>query len=105
MPAAFSVAGIGLLTGIVTGSITLAQASELEAQCPGGKCPPDAHDLLTANHALATTSNVAFAVAGAAAAVGVVAWLWQDGDDTPAPAAGATRLGLGPRGVILEGAF
>lgn len=105
VPAAFTVAGVGLLTGIVTGAITLAQASDLEAQCPGGQCPPDSHDLLSANHTLATTSNVAFALAGAAAAVGTVAWLWQDGADEPAPKAGTTRVGVGPQGVVLQGAF
>lgn len=108
VPFAFTVAGVALATGITTGAIALVQAGDLkDGRCPGGRCPPDEQDLLSAHEAVATTSNVAFAIAGAAAAVGIVV-LVVDLSDDPAPSASpaaSVRLRWAGTGLAAEGTW
>lgn len=95
VPIAFGVAGVGAATGLVTGLVALAQASSLETNCPNGKCPPAYHGDLATHQAVATTSTVAFVVAGAAAAIGGVAWL-LDPRDPPRAARRASNPSTAP---------
>ena len=73
---AYSIAGLGLVVGGITGGLALSEGSDLE--CPGGDCPPSEADALDRATTLANVSNVAFAVAGAGGRGGV-------GDDDRRP--------------------
>lgn len=104
VPIAFGTAGVGLLTGLITGSIALSQAGDLKDQCKGGFCPPASHSLLATHEALATTSTIAFSLGGAAAAVGAIAWIV---DATTSNDKNAARIGVrwAGTGVAIEGAW
>jgi hypothetical protein len=67
----FGIGGAGLVTGTVTGVLTLSQAGDLKKQCSGGVCPPSAG--LDTTQTLATVSTVAFVVGGAGIALGITA--------------------------------
>ena len=108
VPIAFSIAGVALATGLTTGAIALVTAGDLkDGRCPGGQCPPDEQGLLSTHEAVATTSNVAFAIAGAAAAVGVVVLAIDLADDAPpsAPPGASMRLRWAGTGLAAEGTW
>lgn len=69
---AYSVAGIGLIVGTVTGIIFIGKADDLERACPNDVCPPDQQDLLDETSTLGNVSTVAWIVAGLGAAAGTV---------------------------------
>ena len=97
----FGVAGVGLLVGAVTGGGAFATASSVKRDCPNGLCPPSAHGTLNASVALGTTSTVAFIVAGAGAAVGIVGLLLSK----RVPIAESATIVVGPGTVGFEGRF
>ncbi len=70
----FAAGGVGLLTGVVTGIISLEKTSSIRKTCGGDDCPVNVYDSLQSDRVLAhTTANVAtagFIVAGVGAAVG-----------------------------------
>lgn len=68
----FSVAGVGLIAGTVTGMLTLSKASSVKDQCVGSKCPRTVHDDIDSAKSMGTISTISFAVAGVGAAVGVI---------------------------------
>lgn len=113
VPLSLTLGGLGLATGVVTGSIALSQTSALEERCPNQRCAPDEHALLATHQALTTTSTVSFVVGAALATAGVVLWALED--DAPASSVdgGARRRGaqgsLGLRwagtGLALEGTW
>lgn len=110
VPVALSVAGVGLATGIVTGAIALSQVGALQTQCLNTRCLPDQQGLLSAHQALGTASTVGFAVGGAAAAVGVTAWIIdvarRPGNPSTAPPKGASlELRWTGTGVAVNGAW
>lgn len=110
VPVALSVAAAGLVTGIATGAVALSQVGALQERCPNTRCLPAEHDLLSAHQGLATASNVGFIVGGAAAGVGVVAWI-IDVSRRPAEPAPATPKGASVdlrwtgMGVAVNGAW
>jgi hypothetical protein len=61
--AGFGVAAVGLVTGSITGIMTIARASDLKDECRQGACLPDSH--LQTTQMLGTVSTVAFIVGGA----------------------------------------
>lgn len=87
---AFAVAGAGIVAGAITGGLSLGKVSDLEEACPTkAGCAPELasdHDTMIA---LANASNASFAIAGAAALVGVVTLFVVEGDEVQA-AAGPT---------------
>jgi hypothetical protein len=90
--AGLGVAAAGVVAGTVTGIMTLSDKGSIASQCNGNRCPPSTYDSLSTANTLATTSTVAFAVAGGGAVVAVVSWLLRAGDAAPTqPAAGAAR--------------
>ena len=70
--AAFGVGAVGLGVGAVTGILSLNQTADLKEECTNNACPAGTEDRLAGATTLATTSNVAFVVAGVGLATGVV---------------------------------
>jgi len=108
--ASFGLAGAGLLVGAITGGVSLSTTSSVKDTCTDDVCPTsseaDAQRALT----LAHVSTVSFAVAGAAAVVGVVTAILafsdssSGSDDNSAPAARVEPV-LGPGMIGLRGWF
>lgn len=94
------VGAAGIAVGTGTGVASLGQTSDLEDQCPGGRCPPSLADDLSDAETLANVSNVAFAVGAAglvATTIGIV-WL-ATGSSADDGSAAAIVVGPGFAGV------
>ena len=81
------------------GLAAIAQKSDAERACPGSLCPT--HDGSSKWSTASSTGNVAtlgFVVGGVGVAAAAVLWL-------TAPSAPGTRLGLGPGGLQVRGAW
>lgn len=72
MATGFSVAGVGLLVGAVTGGLSIAETDALLERCGGPRCDPSAADDLSSATTLANVSNGAFVVGGIGVVVGIV---------------------------------
>lgn len=101
VPVMFTIAGVSLLTGTITGAIAFSQASELKQNCPDSICPTAYHDELSTHRALATTSTIGFIVGGATTAAGAVGWIIDatTGESTTS----SVRLRVAGTGFALEG--
>lgn len=100
--AAFAVAGAALVAGAITGGISLSKVGDLEAACPTKtNCPTELQSEHDTMLALANASNATFAIAGAAALVGIVTLFVVDtgAEET------AIRAVVGPTGAGLTGRF
>ena len=74
--AGFGVAAVGLVTGAVTGIMTMSRASDLKDECRQGACLADAH--LHTTQMLGTVSTVAFVVGGAGLVFGLGALVFGE---------------------------
>lgn len=95
VPISFGVAGVALVTGVVTGAVAIDQATRLDAACTNGVCPTGAHDLLGTHQTVTTVSTIGFSVAGAAAVLGVLALVLDDRGPAPAAQPGSAKRGTG----------
>jgi hypothetical protein len=104
---AFAVALGGLSVGVVDTALYFARAGSLEDQCPDGRCPPALEHERDTLRALGTAAIVGYAVGGAGLAAGVLVVVLAPGDapEGPATTGAATRLELGPRGLVVRGRF
>lgn len=88
VPVGFTVAGVGLVVGTVTGLMTLSTASTVKDTCrPDGRCPPGAQSDLDSASTTGTISTIGFIVGIAGAAVGV-AGIFMSEPSTDAPRTG-----------------
>lgn len=69
---AYSVAGVGLVVGTVTGIIFIGKADELAETCPNDVCPPQQADLLDSTSTLGNVSTAMWVIAGLGVAAGTV---------------------------------
>jgi hypothetical protein len=89
----FSVAGIGLVAGTITGVMSMSKTSSIKSSsgCAGSVCGPAEYDDISSARSMATISTVSFVVAGVGAVAGVIGLLTGNtpaGASTePAPAA------------------
>jgi hypothetical protein len=97
---AFGVAVAGAVAGGVFGGLTLGDKSRLTDECAGKACAPKDQPDIDAASRDGAISTVAFSVAGAALAAGVVLWLAAGPGHTEN--AGTTHAPLAPR-VTLAG--
>jgi hypothetical protein len=67
------IGGACLITGAVTGGLSLSYAADVKDQCVGDLCPPTVQDQLERSRTLAHVSTAMFAVGGAGAVLGIVA--------------------------------
>jgi len=98
----FGVAAVGLALWAVTGSISLAQSESLKEDCSGGHCPEDLESDLDTARSLAHVATIGFVVAVTGSAVGVIALLTAQPDDSDS-AAGADATGVSLRPLIGPG--
>lgn len=102
---AYGIGGAALITGAVTGGLSLAKVSALEERCVDGHCPPEDEPRAAEARALGTASTVSFVVAGVAAATGLALTLWPPvlggGDET----AVTIRPTVGPAYLGIDGSF
>jgi hypothetical protein len=101
--AGLGIGAAGLLTGSVTGVLSLSRASKAKEVCVGNACPQWAQDDIDASKSLATISDVSFIVGGVGVTVGAVAWLLQP----RRRAATTTSLSpvVGPQWIGVSGRF
>jgi hypothetical protein len=91
----FSVAGIGLVAGTITGVMSMSKTSSIKSSsgCAGSVCGPAEYDDISSARSMATISTVSFVVAGVGAVAGVVGLLTGNAPAAasaePAPAAPA----------------
>jgi len=98
----FSVAGVGLLVGAITGGISLSQQSTLKDECPDDVCAPEKDDELSTAMTLGHVSTASFVVASVGAALGVIG-LFVGGSGSTETA--SIRPYLGPGCAGLKGSF
>lgn len=98
----FSLAGVGLIAGSVTGAMTLSKSSAIKSECSGNQCPKSKHDDIESAKTLGLVSTISFAVAGAGAVIGIVGLLMK-----PSPPKESTAkihvtpwVGVGSAGII-----
>ncbi|MBI4699910.1 MAG: PEGA domain-containing protein [Deltaproteobacteria bacterium] len=107
----FGVGAACLLTGTVTGILTLSNAADIGDQCPGGVCTEAQREDYDGVKTLANLSSAGFVVGAvgiAAGAVGLTLTLWGSGPDTataPAQAAVVLQPLLGTGSAGLAGRF
>ena len=85
--AGFSLAGVGLVVGAVTGGLSWSATSSLKERCDDDRCPVTEEDELSRANTLATVSDVSFVVMGVGVAAGVLGVLLSLGGDDEADAA------------------
>ncbi|HEY1698045.1 MAG TPA: hypothetical protein VGG39_38055 [Polyangiaceae bacterium] len=105
--AGFGVAAAGLVTGTVTGILAFSKASSVKNACDGLTCPPSVDGDLHTGRTMGTVSTIAFVVAGAGAAAGVIGLLiapHHAESATPAPTASFTPW-IGPGSAGVSGRF
>lgn len=97
----FGTALVSAAVGTVTGIVALDHASEADRDCPNRTCTdPEALDRIDTGRTMGTISTVAFVVAGAGAAVGVVGLVTGGRRTDPSVA-----LRVGPSGAFVAGRF
>jgi len=91
--------GAGLLTGVIAGSLVVAQHGSLATACGGGTCPASEQSSLDAYHAKSSASTAGFIAGGVLAAAGLVVLVTAP-KSSPAPSASvAPFLGVASAGV------
>jgi hypothetical protein len=101
--AALGVGGVGLVVGVVTGGVAMGKKSQLDTDCPGGKCEPEFYGELDAYNALRVVSTVGFitGVVGAGAGVALILTAPKKREqEQPATASVQPWIGVGSAGVI-----
>jgi hypothetical protein len=72
VPIGFSVAGVGVLVGAITGGLALSERGELQGECPNRECSgTDWASTLSRARAFGNVSTVSFIVGGVGLAVGI----------------------------------
>jgi hypothetical protein len=105
--AGFAAGGVGLVTGVVTGLVSISKTSSIKSACGGDNCPLDTYNSLHDDRVVAhTTANIAtagFILAGVGVAVGVTAFVLRSHKKTEANAAPQASWMLAPG--IFAGTF
>lgn len=100
--AGFGVGGVGIAVGAITGGLSWAKTSSLEAHCQDQTCPRGDGDALASARSLAIASNVTFGIGAAGVVVGIVGLV------LPKPKAAVARsVGpvIGPGEIGVQGVF
>lgn len=104
--AGLGLAGLGAVAGSITGGLALSKHADVAIRCPGGQCPPETHDDLSAGLTLGTVSTIMFVAAGVGAAAAVVGLFLPYGDEPgSAEAVSGLWLGIAPNGFVCGGSM
>lgn len=98
-----AVGAAGVVTGSVTGLVTMSRASKIEDQCPGAVCAARYRDDLDDARRMGTVSTWAFVVGAVGVGVGVSAWFFRP--SVEAPRAAYVEPVVGPAFLGVRGAF
>lgn len=98
----FSVGGVGILVGAITGVVAIANTSTIRDNCEGDRCPLSEEEAIEDAEVVANISNALFAVGGAGVIVGIIG-LFVGDDEEPAQA--HVEPIVGPGYVGLRGRF
>ncbi len=91
--------GALLLGSAVTGGLALSNAGKLDKECAGSLCPPSEQSGVDATKTLAITTDVLWAVGGAAAVTGLILFLTGALDkEREVPVA----FGISPHGISTQ---
>jgi len=106
----FGMAAVGVVTWAVTGSIALAQAGQLEEDCPEDLCSPDVEDDLDTARSLAHAATAGLVIGVLGGITGAIALIVAEGDNEDASDGGdATTTSVGaiiaPGYLGLHGRF
>ena len=94
---ALAIGGAGLLVWAVAGGIGLAQQSDLDAQCPQDRCPPELQDDVDTHGATRTASTVGFVVGAAGIGIAIPLLIVAAvGEDDTGP------VQAGPAGMVVR---
>lgn len=102
---ALGVGGLGLLVGSITGVMALGRHSDLEDQCPGGRCPESSQGTLDSFHTLGTVSTIGFVVGAVGLGTGVSLLFWSGGSSAQRSEGASMSLGVAPSGLAAWGRF
>jgi hypothetical protein len=103
---AFGAAGLTATIGVITGAVSLSQAAAAKEGCrPDGHCPAANLPQAEAAGRTADASTAMFALAGIAAATGVVLLVIRPSFGARNDVSTALRVSVGPRGALVTGAF
>jgi hypothetical protein len=98
-----AVGAAGVVTGSVTGLVTMSRASKIDDQCPGSVCSARYRDDLDAARRMGTISTWAFVVGAVGVGVGVSAWFFRS--PVEAPRTAYVEPVVGPAFFGVRGAF
>jgi hypothetical protein len=104
MGVGFGVGGAGLLVGVITGAVTLANASSIRNHCSGNQCTADQQGPIDSATTIANVSNVGFALGAVGIAVGVAGVALRPSQQAPKTGVRITPI-VGPGAVGLRGSF
>jgi hypothetical protein len=93
--AALGVGGAGLIFGTITGVIAMGKHSDLEGQCPDGKCPNGVSGDVDSYKTMGTLSTIGFIVGGVGVAAGAVLWFTAPKSGTATGSASTTHVAKG----------
>jgi hypothetical protein len=102
--AGFGVGAVALVAGAVTGVLAFSKASSVSGACSGLTCPRSVDGDLQTGRTMGDVSTIAFAVAGAGAAVGV-AGLFLSTRETASPKVAHVEPWISPGVAGLRGEF
>jgi hypothetical protein len=99
--AGFTVGGVALAAGAITGLMSIQKTSTVKTACNGNECPASSASDLDSARSTAAISTIAFVTGGVGLAVGVSALLIGDKPSSePATTAKVSPwIGLGSAGV------
>jgi hypothetical protein len=100
---AFSIGGVGVLTGVVTGAIWMSKDSDIRSQCSGDRCPADLASDIESAKTMGRLAVAGFIVG--AAGIGVGTYLVVSSPGPTSTSSGATQVLLGPGSVGVRGSF
>lgn len=95
----FSLAGVGVAVGAITGAMSSAKTSDIKATCDGNRCPAEAQSDIDSASTLALISNIGFGVGIAGLGIGIYGLLSGGGGESARVPRDTLRLGK--RGVTL----
>jgi hypothetical protein len=97
----FGTAIVGVAVGTVTGVMTLSSTSDIKGRCQGDRCPPAVQGDIDSSKTTGWISTIAFGVAAAGVAVGVIGLVVGGGEAKPT-ARVRPWIGAGEAGVRGE---